>query len=292
MKFYMKHILILIIFLTGLIGCSKNKIEVDSIDDQDYLSIYDNVDELPVVIIPDSNKVYDEIENKFQKSIKDTSWYQNFSFNSLKYGRIGFSHFEFICRIYLNNVGGIDKVTFITVPNQEFKDFILAEIKEWKFIPAKKDGKNIKSQFDWMMVAVHSSFSPSFLSSLPQENFPLSNISYSKTEAEVTKIMEGMPDKMPEPIGGIKAIQEKIHYPEIAKRAGIEGKVFIRADIDKEGNVTKTEVLKKLGHGLDEAAVKAVSQTKFKPAKKNNKEVEAQVVIPILFKLDSSNSGK
>ena len=53
MKFYPRHTLILIFFLTGLIGCSKNKFEVYSIDDKDYLSIRDNIDELPIVKIPD-----------------------------------------------------------------------------------------------------------------------------------------------------------------------------------------------------------------------------------------------
>ena len=46
-------------------------------------------------------------------------------------------------------------------------------------------------------------------------------------------------EEMPEPIGGIKAIQEKIVYPEIAKRAGVEGKVYILAFVDESGNVTK-----------------------------------------------------
>ncbi len=52
-------------------------------------------------------------------------------------------------------------------------------------------------------------------------------------------------EEMPEPIGGIKAIQEKITYPEIAKRAGVEGKVYILAFVDEKGNVTKATVLKR-----------------------------------------------
>lgn len=287
MKFFMKYFLIAILLFIGIIGCSKNKFEVNSIDDKNYLSIYDNVDELPIVIIPDSNKVYDEIKNKFQQFVMDSSWQKSFStwisnFSENYYPEI--PRFELMCRVYLNDRGGIDKINFIIDPNQKFKGFILNEIKKWEFIPAKNNGKNVNFQFDWMITSPPINIT----SSLSPKNFPLSRITVLRFINSRMK----QPDKMPEPIGGIKAIQKKIHYPEIAKRAGIEGKVFIRADIDKEGNVTKTEVLKKLGHGLDEAAVKAVSQTKFKPAKKNNKEVEAQVVIPILFKLDSSNSGK
>ncbi len=92
-------------------------------------------------------------------------------------------------------------------------------------------------------------------------------------------------EEMPEPIGGIAAIQSKIVYPEIAKRAGVEGKVYVKAFVDEKGNVTKTEVVKGLGAGLDEAAVKAVQATKFKPGKQRGKPVKVQVMIPIQFKL-------
>lgn len=92
-------------------------------------------------------------------------------------------------------------------------------------------------------------------------------------------------EEMPEPIGGIAAIQKKIIYPEIAKRAGVEGKVYIKAYVDEKGNVTKVEVLKGLGAGLDEAAIKAVKATKFKPGKQRGKPVKVQVSIPIVFKL-------
>ncbi|MDH3268821.1 MAG: energy transducer TonB [Ignavibacteria bacterium] len=93
-------------------------------------------------------------------------------------------------------------------------------------------------------------------------------------------------EEMPEPIGGIKAIQEKIVYPEIAKRAGVEGKVYILAFVDELGNVTKANVLKGIGAGCDEAALNAVLKTKFKPGKQRGKPVNVQVSIPVIFKLN------
>jgi protein TonB len=92
-------------------------------------------------------------------------------------------------------------------------------------------------------------------------------------------------EEMPEPIGGIKAIQEKITYPEIAKRAGVEGKVYILAFVDENGNVTKANVLKGIGAGCDEAAREAVLATKFKPGKQRGVPVKVQVSIPVVFKL-------
>lgn len=94
-------------------------------------------------------------------------------------------------------------------------------------------------------------------------------------------------EDMPEPIGGIAAIQSKIVYPEIAKRAGVEGKVYVTAFVDESGNVTKAEVLKGIGAGCDEAALAAVRATKFKPGKQRGKPVKVQVSIPVIFRLNN-----
>ena len=92
-------------------------------------------------------------------------------------------------------------------------------------------------------------------------------------------------EEMPEPIGGIEAIQKRIVYPEIAKRAGVQGRVFVKAFVDENGNVIKAEIIKGIGAGCDEAAIKAVMATKFKPGRQRGKPVKVQVSIPILFKL-------
>ena len=94
-------------------------------------------------------------------------------------------------------------------------------------------------------------------------------------------------EEMPEPIGGIAAIQAKIVYPEIAKRAGVEGRVYINAFVDEHGNVTKAVVLKGIGAGCDEAALKAVKETKFKPGRQRGKAVKVQVSVPVIFKLSN-----
>ena len=91
---------------------------------------------------------------------------------------------------------------------------------------------------------------------------------------------------MPEPIGGIAEIQKKIVYPEFDVRAGIQGKVFIKAFVDEKGNVKNAEIIKGISAGCNEAAIVAVMKTKFKPGKQRGKPVKVQVVIPILFKLN------
>lgn len=92
-------------------------------------------------------------------------------------------------------------------------------------------------------------------------------------------------EEMPEPIGGIEGIQSKIVYPEIAKRAGVEGKVYVLAFVDENGTVRDAKIIKGIGAGCDEAALQAVLATRFKPGKQRGKPVNVQVSIPIVFKL-------
>ena len=91
-------------------------------------------------------------------------------------------------------------------------------------------------------------------------------------------------EEMPEPIGGLSSIQSKIVYPEIARRAGVDGKVFVLAFVDESGNVTNAEIVKGIGSGCDEAALDAVLQTKFKPGIQRGKPVKVKITIPIVFK--------
>jgi protein TonB len=92
-------------------------------------------------------------------------------------------------------------------------------------------------------------------------------------------------EEIPTPIGGLNSIQEKVHYTEIARRAGVEGTVFIEARIDKKGNVADAIVKKGLGAGLDEEALNAVLLTKFNPGKQRGKAVNVKMVIPVKFVL-------
>ncbi len=90
---------------------------------------------------------------------------------------------------------------------------------------------------------------------------------------------------MPSPIGGLKGIYKKIEYPEIAKKSGIEGKVYVIAYVNENGDVDDVKVLKGIGGGCDEAAVRAVKATKFTPGKAKGTNVKVKVALPIIFKL-------
>jgi protein TonB len=90
---------------------------------------------------------------------------------------------------------------------------------------------------------------------------------------------------MPEPVGGLSAIQSKVDYTEIAKRIRLEGTVYIEAIVDETGNVIESRVIKKIGGGLDKEALNAVANTKFHPGLQRGKPVKVRITIPIKFVL-------
>ena len=93
-------------------------------------------------------------------------------------------------------------------------------------------------------------------------------------------------DEEPVPIGGYDAIKKKARYPDIAREAGIEGMVIVRAFIDNKGIVREVKIQLGIPNtGLNEAAMSAVKKTRFKPAKQRDKPVGVWISIPITFKL-------
>jgi|GEM_PF-324364 len=97
-------------------------------------------------------------------------------------------------------------------------------------------------------------------------------------------------DEPPSPIGGFKAIQENLIYPEKAKQAGIEGTTVIQARVDEKGDIEKAVVLQSSGNDeLDAAAIEALKKTKFKPAVFDKKPVGVYILIPVMFNLGAKN---
>ncbi len=92
-------------------------------------------------------------------------------------------------------------------------------------------------------------------------------------------------EEMPQIIGGMKSILERLEYPELAMRAGVQGRVFVLAYVNEKGDVVKAEVQRGIGAGCDEAAVRAVMNTKFIPGKQRGKPVKVRISIPIRFQI-------
>ena len=94
-------------------------------------------------------------------------------------------------------------------------------------------------------------------------------------------------DEPPEIIGGMAALLAALDYPTLARKAGIEGTVIIGVEVDEQGNTRRTKILKEQGAnaGLEEAAIKAVKQMKWKPAYQRDKPIKVWISIPVRFRL-------
>ena len=77
-------------------------------------------------------------------------------------------------------------------------------------------------------------------------------------------------------------------YPDFAKKAGIEGKVWLEVEVFADGTVGAINVIESLMSGpggLDEAAIDAVRKWEFSPAKSGGKPVAVWVTFPVTFNL-------
>ncbi|RMD96374.1 MAG: M56 family peptidase [Calditrichaeota bacterium] len=99
-------------------------------------------------------------------------------------------------------------------------------------------------------------------------------------------------DQPPMPIGGFSAIQQNLKYPNLARLAGIEGKIILNLLIKKDGTVADVKVLdRELNasgdnlYGLKEAAITAVKSVPWRPAMKDHQPVSTWVGIPVVFNL-------
>lgn len=90
---------------------------------------------------------------------------------------------------------------------------------------------------------------------------------------------------MPEPIGGMKAIYKKLYYPRTAIDNDIFGFVEVKTYIDKNGKVTKTEIVKGIGYGCDESAEIAIKYSRFNPGLIRGQKVNVKMIIKLEFKL-------
>lgn len=94
-------------------------------------------------------------------------------------------------------------------------------------------------------------------------------------------------EQMPELIGGLAELQSRIRYPEMARRAGIEGRVYVQFIVNEQGDVENPQVIRGIGGGCDEEAIRAVSQAQFRPGMQRGRPVRVQYSLPIVFRLQN-----
>ena len=112
----------------------------------------------------------------------------------------------------------------------------------------------------------------------PEEEIP--------TEQPIFVVVESMP-QFP---GGVSKLleylQTNLHYPVLAKETNIQGKVFVSFVIETDGSVTDVKVLRGIGGGCDEEALRVVrAMPKWTPGKQRGIPVRVRYNLPVRFTL-------
>jgi TonB family protein len=74
-------------------------------------------------------------------------------------------------------------------------------------------------------------------------------------------------------------------YTDEARAKRIEGEVLLEVVLEASGKLRVLKVVRGLGHGLDDAAVRAAEQIRFKPALKDGEPYDSTAVVHIIFQL-------
>ena len=112
------------------------------------------------------------------------------------------------------------------------------------------------------------------------------NQSQAQDDKETFTIVE----ELAKPQGGMKDfydfIKKNLVYPDEAKKLGIEGKVFLTFIVQEDGSLTDIKVMRGVGSGCDEEAIRILKLSpNWIPGKQRGRVVKQKMTFPIMFKL-------
>jgi protein TonB len=96
-------------------------------------------------------------------------------------------------------------------------------------------------------------------------------------------------ERMPELKGGMQAVMSKIEYPQLALKAGIEGRVIVQFVVNEKGQVVNPKVIRGIGGGCDEEALRVARQLDFTPGMQSGHPVKVQFTLPVIFKINRNS---
>jgi periplasmic protein TonB len=93
----------------------------------------------------------------------------------------------------------------------------------------------------------------------------------------------------PVPVGGYEQfyteLSKNLKYPKQAIRHNVDGKVFVEFVVGRSGQINTMKVLKGIGSGCDEEALRVLALTEWKPGRQRGRPVNVRMVIPVYFKI-------
>jgi TonB family protein len=113
----------------------------------------------------------------------------------------------------------------------------------------------------------------------------------ARTPANVNGEIFTVVEQQPEFKGGMAAlgpyIQNNLKYPEAAKKAKVQGRVFLNFIVSKTGEVSDVKILKGIGFGADEEAIRVIqNMPRWEPGRQSGQPVNVRFNIPINFELE------
>lgn len=105
-------------------------------------------------------------------------------------------------------------------------------------------------------------------------------------ELEIFQVVENAPAFPGGDIARQKFLQDNIKYPQMARESGIQGSVFVTFVVERNGSVTDVKLLRGIGGGCDEEAIRVIkNMPRWEPGKQRGKPVRVQFNMPIKFTL-------
>jgi protein TonB len=118
-----------------------------------------------------------------------------------------------------------------------------------------------------------------------------SNIDEIKKDTLVFVVVEESPEFQGGDQARIEYLIKNINYPKKARKAGIQGTVYITFIIEKDGKVSNVRILRGIGGGCDEESLRVVkNMPKWKPGRQRGKNVRVQYNMPLKFTLKDDNN--
>lgn len=181
-----------------------------------------------------------------------------------------------IVRFVVTKNGGVEKPEVVRGVNEQLNEAAIAAVKAQKFKPGEHDGEPVRVQ---MTLPVTFSLDGS---DLPE-------VTTSHRDADEDDVFMVVEDQ-PELQGGMEALRESVHYPEMARKAGIEGQVIVQFVVNENGEVVNPTVVRGVHKMLNEAAIEAVRAQKFEPGRQRGEPVRVKMSLPVAF--EKSDRGE
>ncbi|WP_176521572.1 TonB family protein [Longimonas halophila] len=85
------------------------------------------------------------------------------------------------------------------------------------------------------------------------------------------------------PVGGLETLTEAATYPDEAAANDITGRVYVQATVDADGTVRTAELVRGIGYGCDEEALRVVRNTSFEPGQRDGEPVASRITVWVQF---------